>query len=129
MGTKLLVVGLTSLLVMTGVVAWFLTDGKPEVAIYDPRDGAVLEPGHHGIIGVADSPDFIRYRLERANSSSPDEWHQAYSSGGPVRDGPRRSLGGVDVMDPGVYKIRLVVEDAKLGELVEEIEVTVVDSP
>lgn len=110
------------------LVLFNTSQDSAEVAIYWPRDGAVLQVGDYTVTGAANSAHFVEFRLEQTHpraSEAHDGWLATYSSGVPVRDGARGHLGSLHLPGPGTYEIRLVVEDAERGELIEQIQVTV----
>ncbi len=92
-------------------------------AISSPDSGSVVS-GIMGIIGRADSPDFVSYRLEYGEGTVPSDWSLIKRSTDPVESG---LLGVWDTggLQPGIYTIRLVVVDRKLGQVATSVAVQV----
>ena len=110
----------------------FALVGDFPVAITFPADGTEVEQGTVvSFRGRANSGEFESYRLEYASADEPDDWTSFADSREPVdNDG---SLGTWDTgslgIEPGSYRIRLVVDDGTLGEISSsEVEVEVLPS-
>jgi membrane carboxypeptidase/penicillin-binding protein PbpC len=95
----------------------------PGVSIdWPPADATVK--GSVAIRGSADTAGFRSYRLEYAAGSQPSHWTAIERSAVPVTDGV---LGTLDTneLEPGVYSIRLVVQDQTRGLLIDTVTVRV----
>jgi hypothetical protein len=76
------------------------------------------------IKGSADTAGFRSYRLEYGAGSQPQRWTAIERSAVPVTDGVLGTLDTND-LEPGVYSIRLVVQDEVRGLLIDTITVGV----
>ncbi len=84
--------------------------------ISSPASGATVS-GNVNIVGRASSADFQSYRLEYGVGQSPSEWALIYTSSTPVNNSTLAVWDTAGFPD-GQYTLRLVVTDAKLGELI-----------
>jgi len=89
--------------------------------ISSPAEGASVS-GMVSITGRARSADFLSYRLEFQSPAAPGEWLFIAQRDVPVADGPLGTWNTVGLA-PGLYTIRLVLGDAKLGFIVTQVEV------
>ena len=97
--------------------------GKAPVRIDSPKQGEHVK-GIVPITGAADSADFVAYRVEYGVSTVPLEWKLIARS---TQKQPNGGLGlwNLSGMADGIYTLRLVLEDAKRGELSTFITVIV----
>jgi membrane carboxypeptidase/penicillin-binding protein PbpC len=97
--------------------------GAPGVSIDWPPANATVR-GSLAIRGSTDTPGFRSYRLEYGEGSIPARWTAIKRSAQPVTDGV---LGVLDTsqLEPGVYTIRLVVQDETRGLLIDTVAVRV----
>ena len=86
------------------------------VVISSPASGASIS-GSVTISGKASSADFQSYRLEYGVGASPSEWALIYQSTTPVNNSTL-AVWNTNGFPDGEYTLRLVVTDAKRGELV-----------
>ncbi len=95
--------------------------GDVPVAIASPVDGQTVKGGV-SIVGKATTDDFTSYRLEYGLGSPPLAWRQISQSTQKQTGG---ELGQWDTsgLADGEYTLRLVLEDAKRGELTTYITV------
>jgi hypothetical protein len=95
----------------------------PGVSIDRPAANTSVD-GLVAITGSADTPGFRAYRLEYGEGSSPGDWTTIERSAEPVTDGV---LGMLDTseLEPGIYSIRLVVQDSVRGILLDTVTVQV----
>jgi len=122
----------------TGVFAWAAANGVSgmlggatgQVASGDlparidiPLANAPIT-GNISIRGRATSPDFLQYRLEWGRGATPSTWIRISSSEHAVTGG---TLGQWDTANlaNGVYTLRIVVEDEKLGARYYQIPVRI----
>ncbi|MBF6601220.1 MAG: penicillin-binding protein [Dehalococcoidia bacterium] len=89
--------------------------GEAPVRIDAPKDGTTIS-GVVPVTGEADSTDFVAYRVEFGQGNPPSAWTLL------IRSTSKQSGGGLAVWNTagladGQYTLRVVVEDAKLGEL------------
>jgi membrane peptidoglycan carboxypeptidase len=99
------------------------TQQQPGVSIdWPPADATVM--GLITVKGSTDAPAFISYRLEYGEGSRPQAWTVIKRSDQPVIDG---TLGLLDTsqLAPGVYTIRLVVQDRQRAYLTDTVSVRV----
>jgi membrane peptidoglycan carboxypeptidase len=99
------------------------TEQTPGVSIdWPPADATVR--GLITIKGSADTPGFRSYRLEYGEGSQPQRWTVIRSSTSPVTDG---TLGVLDTsrLEPGVYTVRLVVQDQQRAFLSDSVTLRV----
>jgi hypothetical protein len=89
---------------------------------WPPADATVK--GVLAIKGSADTAGFRSYRLEYGAGSQPQRWTAIERSAVPVTDGVLGTLDTND-LEPGVYSIRLVVQDEVRGLLIDTITVGV----
>lgn len=106
-----------------GVAPTERSTGDAPVRLDSPRQGARVRDVVT-IEGMADSPDFLAYRLEYGAGNPPLEWNVIMRSETKQTDG---GLGfwNTDGLPDGLYTLRLVVEDAVRGELSTFVVVTV----
>jgi membrane peptidoglycan carboxypeptidase len=97
--------------------------GAPGVSIDWPPANATVK-GSVAIRGSADTAGFRSYRLEYGAGSQPQRWTAIERSAVPVTDGVLGTLDTND-LEPGVYSIRLVVQDETRGLLIETVTVRV----
>ena len=101
------------------------SNGQTPVSIVSPRTGDKLrDKTYVPITGQASSPDFTAYRVEYGAGSPPFEWHLIVRSQQPQASGGLALWNLAGVPD-GTYTVRLVLEDAKKGELSTFVVVTV----
>jgi hypothetical protein len=99
------------------------TQQQPGVAIdWPPADATVR--GLITVKGSTDTPGFRSYLLEYGEGSAPQSWTVIKRSTGPVIDG---ALGVLDAsqLTPGIYTVRLVVQDQVRGYLTDSVTVRV----
>ncbi len=106
-----------------GIAPTQKSTGQAPVALDSPTQGAQVG-GVLQITGKADSPDFIAYRLEFGAGNPPLSWTQI------LRSTQRQPTGGLGLwntagLPDGTYTLRLVLEDAKQGELSTYAVVTI----
>jgi membrane peptidoglycan carboxypeptidase len=99
--------------------------GPLPVGITSPTQGQRLR-GVVAITGKADSADFIAYRVEFGAGSPPFGWTPIIRSTNRQPGGPL-ALWNLNGMPNGTYTLRVVLEDAKRGELSTFVIVTVDD--
>ena len=95
----------------------------PGVSIdWPPADATVR--GLITIEGSTDTPGFRSYRLEYGEGRRPQRWTVIKRSAEPVIDG---ALGLLDTsqLEPGIYTVRLVVQDQERGFLTDTVTVGV----
>jgi len=99
------------------------TQQQPGASIDWPPSDATVR-GLIAIEGSADTAGFRSYRLEYGEGSRPQRWTVIKRSTEPVIDG---TLGLLDTseLEPGVYTIRLVVQDQERGFLSDTVTVGV----
>ena len=108
-------------------------DEEP-VRLETPRDGSVLEQGFVFVRGQIGSPELTGWRLEFARRDAGDGQEPADSAFTVLREGDQPSRGQLTRWDtrdlePGVYVLRLVLEDDFLGEFTLAVEVAIVAQP
>jgi membrane peptidoglycan carboxypeptidase len=97
------------------------------LAITSPGDGSPVS-GITSINGSASSADFQSYRLEFRSESSPGDWLLITHSTSPI-------VGGVlghwntFALQPGLYAVRLVLVDSRVGETSTQIVLLVTVPP
>jgi hypothetical protein len=91
--------------------------------ILGPRNGANVR-GAAQIVGKADDPEFLAYRVEVGLGSPPLSWSTILRSETP-QPGGGLAIWNTDGMPDGTYTIRLVLETKDRGELSTFITVTV----
>jgi membrane peptidoglycan carboxypeptidase len=97
--------------------------GDAPVAITSPRNGDELD-GIVRITGEADSENFVAYRLEFGAGDPPAGWTLL------LRSETRQASGGLGLwntagLEPGTYRLRIVLEDSVRGELTTFVTVTI----
>lgn len=92
-----------------------------------PTQGAFVR-GSILVTGRAASKDLTSWTLEFGEGLTPSVWVQLGSSTSPVEGGP---LGIFDTtnLKPGIYAIRLTVNDAKLGTNQVTVHVNAIEAP
>jgi hypothetical protein len=106
-----------------GVAPTERSTGQAPVRIDSPRKDDRVR-GVVNITGMADSENFVAYRIEFGQGDPPLEWNLIF------RSDTRQPEGGLaqwntDGLPEGVYTLRLVLEDAQRGELSTFITVRV----
>jgi membrane carboxypeptidase/penicillin-binding protein PbpC len=89
--------------------------GNAPVVILGPRNNARVS-GAVQIVGKADDPNFVAYRVEYGLGSPPLAWTLLLRSETPKPGGGLAIL-QTDDLDPGTYTVRLVLETKDRGEL------------
>jgi len=98
-----------------GVAPTERSTGDAPVRLDSPRQGQRIK-NVVTIEGMADSPDFIAYRVEFGAGNPPVAWELILRSETKQPDGGL-GLWNTDGLPDGLYTLRLVVEDAVRGEL------------
>jgi membrane peptidoglycan carboxypeptidase len=98
------------------------SSGNAPVVILGPRDGADVR-GAVQIVGKADDPEFLAYRVEVGLGTPPLSWTPLLRSETPQPGGGLAIWNTTDIPD-GIYTIRLVLETRNRGELSTFITVT-----
>jgi membrane peptidoglycan carboxypeptidase len=93
------------------------------LAIDSPQAWSVVR-GTAQVIGRAESPDFVAYRLEYGSGREPEEWTVIAHSDAPVAGGVL-GLWNTAALPSGIYTLRLAVEDAQRGELLTFLTVMI----
>jgi membrane carboxypeptidase/penicillin-binding protein PbpC len=109
-----------------GVAPTDKSTGTAPVRIDAPRQNANVK-GVVNITGMADSDDFVAYRLEFGEGSPPLEWKTI------MRSETKQPGGGLGLwqttgLPDGTYTLRLVIEDKVRGELSTFVVVTIGDN-
>jgi len=97
--------------------------GNAPVVILGPRNNARVE-GAVQIVGKADDPQFLAYRVEYGLGSPPVAWTLLLRSETPQPGGGLAIWNTAD-MEPGTYTVRLVLETKDRGELSTFINVRI----
>ena len=102
-------------------------DANSPAIIFSPQPNTKLT-GVTPIVGRAFSDNITGYRLEYGQGANPTSWTQILTAPFSVQGG---TIGVWDVtnVDPGVYTLRLVVQDSKKGELTYPVVVSVNQDP
>ncbi|HEX5478669.1 MAG TPA: hypothetical protein VFY79_03005, partial [Dehalococcoidia bacterium] len=106
-----------------GVAPTEKSTGDAPVRLDSPHDGDNAS-GIVFVTGKADSPDFQSYRVEIGLGDPPLGWTEIASSATPQPGGGLATWNTAGLPD-GTYTLRLVLEDAKMGELTTYIVVQV----
>lgn len=98
------------------------SSGRAPVRLDQPDDGSHVR-GVVTVTGLADSPDFVSYRLEYGAGDDPARWTL-------ITQSDQRKTGelgqwNTDALQSGKYTLRLVLQDAKHGEFSTFVTVTV----
>jgi hypothetical protein len=93
------------------------------VGIVNPADGSTVR-GIVPVAGKADSPDFVSYSVQFGEGDPPVAWTTIMQSTTPQPAGGLANWNTAGLPD-GTYTLRIVVEDAKLGELSSFVVVTI----
>jgi hypothetical protein len=106
-----------------GVAPTQKSTGDAPVRLDNPDEGATVS-GIVFVTGKADSPDFQSYRVEIGLGDPPLGWTEIASSNTAQPGGGLATWNTAGLPD-GTYTLRLVLEDAKMGELTTYITVEI----
>jgi hypothetical protein len=103
------------------------TENNLPVRIDWPIQAANIS-GTTPIRGRASSRDLVNWILEYGEGLTPSNWIQIGGSSSPVENG---DLGRLDTasLQPGIYTIRLVVTDSRIGAIPSVVQVNVSSGP
>jgi membrane peptidoglycan carboxypeptidase len=99
----------------------------PPALIFSPSAGQRVE-GVVIVNGRAFSPNFESYTLEVGSGASPTSWQMVNQQRIPSQGGPLGAFNTVN-LTPGVYTIRLTVNDRQRGAITSTVTVNVGDVP
>ncbi|MHB8376931.1 MAG: transglycosylase domain-containing protein [Dehalococcoidia bacterium] len=106
-----------------GVAPTQKSTGDVPVRIDTPADGDTVK-GAVAITGMAQSADFLSYRLEFGAGNPPLGW-TLISQSNTAQPGGALGVWTTDGLPDGTYTLRLVLTDAKRGELSTYVVVTI----
>lgn len=98
------------------------TTNLPAV-IFSPAPGQNVA-GQVQVSGRANSSQFVSYRLEYGAGTSPTSWNTINQSNAKVDSGVL-GIWNTQALSPGVYTLRLVVQDRERGQVVASVAVIV----
>jgi hypothetical protein len=132
LSTTQIFVGLFGVMLLLGLVAFLLIErgGKPEAEIISPQQDAHLPAGNVTIrIRAIGADESITWELSYTRAAAPAERISIASGNGSVPRidvRPGYGLHLLNLPEPDVYQLHLVVSDPKHGETEDAVEFTVV---